>query len=237
MYTHTYLPFHKSGFVSINWLNLVVIKEAVLSWWFTLDFCSWNLELFYLDKLEFSSRLLFSNTMINQPALQISVSQIILITALTSLSILETTPTILPLGAPGHCRILLSPLHLAFPFNDSSSTGISDLQKRVTIELFRDAETALITWLLFLTVMVKLSSLDPPRMDKVKVKVQSLSRVQLFAIPWTVAHQAPRPVGFSRQECWSGLPFPSPGDLPNPGIEPGSPALQADTLPSEPPGK
>ena len=87
--------------------------------------------------------------------------------------------------------------------------------------------------------MVKLSSLDPPRMDKVKVKVkmQSLSRVQLFAIPWTVAHQAPRPVGFSRQECWSGLPFPSPGDLPNPGIEPGSPALQADTLPSEPPGK
>ena len=44
-------------------------------------------------------------------------------------------------------------------------------------------------------------------------------------------------MGFSRQKCWSGLPFPSPGDLPNPGIEPGSPALQADALPSEPPGK
>ena len=44
-------------------------------------------------------------------------------------------------------------------------------------------------------------------------------------------------MGFSRQECWSGLPFPSPGDLPDPGIEPGSPALQADTLPFEPPGK
>ena len=44
-------------------------------------------------------------------------------------------------------------------------------------------------------------------------------------------------MGFSRQECWSGLPFPSPGDLPNPGIEPWSPALQADALPSEPPGK
>ena len=44
-------------------------------------------------------------------------------------------------------------------------------------------------------------------------------------------------MGFSRQECWSGLPFPSPGDLPNPGIEPRSPALQADALPSEPPGK
>ena len=70
-----------------------------------------------------------------------------------------------------------------------------------------------------------------------KVKVKSLSHVRLFATPWTVAHQAPPPVGFSRQEYWSGLPFPSPGDLPNPGIEPRSPALQADTLPSEPPGK
>ena len=49
-------------------------------------------------------------------------------------------------------------------------------------------------------------------------------------IPWTVACQAPRSMGFSRQEYWSGLPFPSPGDLPNPGIEPGSPALQADSL-------
>ena len=63
-----------------------------------------------------------------------------------------------------------------------------------------------------------------------------LSRVWLFATPWTVAYQAPPSMGFSRQECWSGLPFPSPGNLPNPGIEPGSPALQADTLPSEPPG-
>ena len=69
------------------------------------------------------------------------------------------------------------------------------------------------------------------------MKVKSLSRVQLFATPWTVAHQAPPSMGFSRQEYWSGLPFPSPGDLPHPGIEPRSPALQADTLTSEPPGK
>ena len=55
--------------------------------------------------------------------------------------------------------------------------------------------------------------------------------------PWTVAYQASLSMGFSRQEYWSGLPFPSPGDLPDPGIEPGSPALQADALPSEPPGK
>ena len=70
-----------------------------------------------------------------------------------------------------------------------------------------------------------------------KVKVKSLSRVRLFATPWTVAYQAPPSMGFSRQEYWSGLPFPSPGDLPNPGIEPRSPAFQADALTSEPPGK
>ena len=58
-----------------------------------------------------------------------------------------------------------------------------------------------------------------------KVKVKSLSRVQLFATPWTVAYQATLSMGFSRQYYWSGLPFPSPGDLPDPGIEPGSPAL------------
>ena len=62
-----------------------------------------------------------------------------------------------------------------------------------------------------------------------KVKVKSLGRVQLFATPWTVDHQAPLSMGFSRQEYWRGLPFPSPGDLPNPGIEPRSSALQADT--------
>ena len=57
------------------------------------------------------------------------------------------------------------------------------------------------------------------------VKVKLLSRVWLFATPWTVAHQAPPSMGFSRQDHWSGLPFPSPGDLPDPGIEPRSPAL------------
>ena len=70
-----------------------------------------------------------------------------------------------------------------------------------------------------------------------KVKVKSLSHIWLFATPWTVAHQDPLSMGFSRQECWSGLPFPSPGDLPDPGTEPRSPALQADALASEPPGK
>ena len=67
------------------------------------------------------------------------------------------------------------------------------------------------------------------------VCVKSLSHVQLFATPWTVAFQASPSMGFPRQEYWSGLPFPSPGDLPNPGIEPRSPALEADALTSEPP--
>ena len=68
------------------------------------------------------------------------------------------------------------------------------------------------------------------------VCVLALSHVQLFVSPWTVAHQAPLSMEFSRQDSWSRLPFPSPGDLPNPGIKPGSPVLQADALPSKPPG-
>ena len=70
-----------------------------------------------------------------------------------------------------------------------------------------------------------------------KVKVKSLSHVRLSATPWTVAYQASPSMGFSRQEYWSGLPFPSPGDLPQSGIEPGSPTLEADALTSEPLGK
>ena len=58
-----------------------------------------------------------------------------------------------------------------------------------------------------------------------------------LATPWTVACQVPLSMGFSRQEYWSGLPFPSPGDLPDPGIEPGSPTLQTDSLLSELPRK
>ena len=68
-------------------------------------------------------------------------------------------------------------------------------------------------------------------------KGKLLSRVRLFATPWTEKPGRLQSMGFSRQEYWSGLPFPSPGDLPDLGIEPGSPALEADTLPTEPPGK
>ena len=60
---------------------------------------------------------------------------------------------------------------------------------------------------------------------KVKSESEVAHCVQHFATPWTVAHQAPQFMGFSKQEYWNGLPFPSPEDLPNPGIEPGSPTL------------
>ena len=71
--------------------------------------------------------------------------------------------------------------------------------------------------------------LEPKKISEVK----SLGHVRLFATPWTVAYQGPLSMGFSRQEYWSALLFPCPGDLPDPGIEPMSPALQADALPSE----
>ena len=65
----------------------------------------------------------------------------------------------------------------------------------------------------------------------------SLSVMSYSAIAWTVAHQIPLSMGFPRQDYWKGQPFPFPGDLPNPGTEPRSPELQADSLSSEPPGK
>ena len=67
--------------------------------------------------------------------------------------------------------------------------------------------------------------------------VLSNSVMSTLCDPKDSSPQAPLSVGFSRQECWTGLPFPSPGDLPEPGIVPESPALQADSLPSEPPEK
>ena len=79
--------------------------------------------------------------------------------------------------------------------------------------------------------MVKIFNINQLYCDTVKL----LSCVRLFATPWTVAYRALPSMEFSRQEYWSGLPFPSPGDLPDSGIEPGSPAFQADALTSEPP--
>ena len=77
---------------------------------------------------------------------------------------------------------------------------------------------------------------DPSLNHTVGSECQSFSHVRLFATHWSVAHQAPLSMEFSRQEYWSGLPFPTPGDLSYPGIKPRPPTLQAYSLPSEPPG-
>ena len=92
------------------------------------------------------------------------------------------------------------------------------------------------TWIQSLSAMTDKSITKNVR-KRIWSKVKLLSHVWLSVTPWTVAHQAPPSMGFSRQEYWSGLPFPSPGDLPDPGIKPRCPAFQADALTSEPPGK
>ena len=82
-------------------------------------------------------------------------------------------------------------------------------------------------------------SLDNLQMTNfvVDVVVWSLSRIQLFVTPWTIVRKSPLSMEFSRQEYWSGLPFPPPGDLLDPGSKHGSPPVQVDSLPCEPPGK
>ena len=87
-------------------------------------------------------------------------------------------------------------------------------------------EKTQITNILFLFILIK-----------VKSESEVAQSCPTLCDPWTVAHQAPLSLGFSRQEYWSGLPFLSPGDLPDPGIESRSPTLQADALTSVPPGK
>ena len=116
-----------------------------------------------------------------------------------------------------------------------------DIKKETLTILHRQSSTRVWKLLLELWTIAYYSSLPKlckrPNERKWKVKVKSLSCVWLFATLWTVAHQAPPSMGFCRQEYWSGLPFPSPGDLPDPGIEPRSPTLHADALTSEPWGK
>ena len=86
-------------------------------------------------------------------------------------------------------------------------------------------------------VVSLIENLQPRLKHFPRSKCAMISRDRLFATPQTAARQAPLSMEFSKQEYWSGLPCPSPGDLPKPGIEPRSPALQADSLPSEPSGK
>ena len=89
------------------------------------------------------------------------------------------------------------------------------------------------------TIHKPLVKLIKKKEKRTQIKIRNEKReittdIQPLATPWTIAYQVPPSIGFSRQACWSGLPFPSPGDLPDPGIKPGSPTLQADALLSEP---
>ena len=110
-----------------------------------------------------------------------------------------------------------------------------DLQKQKKIHL--DKSKTSVMKLKFLTFGKEWCIAWKRKKERKRKKEKSLSCVRLFATPWTIAYQASQSMEFSRQEYWSGLPFPSPGDLPNSGIESAFPALQADALPSEPPGK
>ena len=100
------------------------------------------------------------------------------------------------------------------PFTHDSSVNTITLWGRIYQHSFSDAIVSLLS-----------------RISSICVHTQSLQSCLTLVTPWTVALQAPLSVGFSRQEHWSGLPFASPGYLPDPGIEPASPALQADSLP------
>ena len=105
---------------------------------------------------------------------------------------------------------------------------------RMTPSLNRDLPFFLLPFLLFfLLVMERFYEL----LTSLCCMLSRFSRVRLFATPWTVSHQAPLSMGFSRQEYWDGLPFPSRGNLPDPGLKPGSPVLQGDSLLAKAPGK
>ena len=122
-----------------------------------------------------------------------------------------------------HLRIQVEPLGPSVELKDKESKAPGDAQRSWLVKKNKGMMTL---WLRSQSTHIHIHVSE----------VKSLSCVRLFATPWTVAHQAPPSMGFSRQEYWSGLPFPSPGDLPDPGIEARSPALQADALTSEPPG-
>ena len=141
-------------------------------------------------------------------------------------------------------RVVSVKTKVGIPLFNSSRQG-----SVVTMEVHREENSSLSPWaqmglrflfrnsFCFEMVNHSLVTGTACNLKQIRHEVKSLSRVRLLVTLWTVAYQAPPSIGFSRQEYWSGSPFPSPGDLPNPGIEPGSPALQADALPSEPSGK
>ena len=130
------------------------------------------------------------------------------------------------------CSTICNPMNCSLPGSSVYRIHQARILEWVAISSSRGSsqpkdQTCINRWIFFLPLPPpgKPKSFAKYLWHKVKVKVKSLSRVRLFVTPWTVAYQAPLSIGFSRQEYWSGLPFSSPGDLPDPGIEPRSPAL------------
>ena len=122
-------------------------------------------------------------------------------------------------GVPVALGIVPSPLPTSHREGCTRSFMIGSQGQCVRMELRMDRQVLALFFYLICTTLIS-------------TRVLSVS-----SSPWAVAHRAPLSMGFSRQEQWSGLPFPTPGDLPDPGIKPESPTLQADSLPSDLPGK
>ena len=112
------------------------------------------------------------------------------------------------------------------------NAGIRELSDERPLQMTMTFLHFQIMWLFLLKCSVTYHS-----QTDVIIVILLFSSVWLFETPWTVAHQVPLPMGFPRQEYWSGLPFPSPADLPNPGIEPSSPATAGGFFTTEPLGK
>ena len=137
-----------------------------------------------------------------------------------------------------YCHLLVSKILVAQrpPTLKNLSPGFITLPARLTCPVKALYSRQSCSCLSYRAGKHHLLSVNPPWTPCYCCLVANL-HLTLFATPWTVSCQAPLSLGFFRQEYWSRLPFPYPGDLPDSGIEPGSPALQADALPSEPPGK
>ena len=122
-------------------------------------------------------------------------------------------------------------VHLLYPYMTTGKTIALTILTFVSkvISLLFNMLSRFVTAFLPRSKCLLISWLRLPSTGIVKFKVKPLGRVQLFMTPWTLTHQAPPSLGFSRQEYWRALPFPSPGDLPHPGIKSGSLALQADS--------
>ena len=125
----------------------------------------------------------------------------------------------------------------AEPQGKPKNTGVGSLSLLQGIFLTQELNWGLLHCRQILYQLSYKGSLLLMKDKKERKESEVLSRIRLFATSWTVVYQALQSMEHSRQEYSSGLPFPSPGDLPDPGIEPGSPSLQANTLTSEPPGK